>query len=321
MNDLFTTLSIFYLIILCGFIFGRVFKKYNQKIRKSLSYILLFILTPPIIFFSFFSSKISLNLNIVLNIIICELVLVFSTQIIVYIFFLKKRDENQNKRKGSILSLVGFPNAMLFPLPIVLSVFGGDFIIILVIFSLTQMILRSTWVTYLSIYYGGYTKQSFKKSLRKMLTFPPTLTLIFCIILKALNITFNQEYLSNSSNIFSFITTILGASLIGVLIVNINFNQIKSFKKDFGIILMMRLVFSFFLFLFIQLFIDFPLTIQTITLTILLLLFVDPPAVTNTTYAEYFELDKEFTAFSVITITLLAMFYVPFIILFGLWIF
>ena len=104
MSDLFTTLSIFYLIILCGFFFGRVFKKYNKQIRNSLSSILLFILTPPIIFFSFFLSRISLSLIFVLDIIILGIILISSTQLIVYLIFLKNRDSSQNKRKGSMLS-------------------------------------------------------------------------------------------------------------------------------------------------------------------------------------------------------------------------
>ncbi len=318
MSDLFTTLSIFYLIIFCGFIFGRIFKKHNQQIRKTISSILLFIITPPLIFFAFFLSEISLNILIVLNIIIFQIILVFTSQFITYFIFLRKRKNDQKKRSGAILNLVAFPNAMIFPLPIVLSLFGTDYVIILVIFSLIAMILRSTWATYLNIYFGAKKEQTVKENFKKMIAFPPTLTLIACVILKGFNLTFNEEILAIIRDCISYSGTLLGAILIGVLIVNINFNKVKSFKKDFFIVLIIRLGFSFFLFLFLGLFLTFPPDMSKITLTILLLLYIDPPAITNTTYAEYFELDKEFSAFCVITITILAIFYIPLIIMLGM---
>ena len=317
MSNLFLTLLIFYFIIFSGFVFGRIFKRYNREIRKILSFTLLFILTPPIIFFAFFLSQISLNLTIILNIIIFQVVLIFFTQFITYLIYLRNGDDTSKKRKGAILNLVAFPNAMLFPLPIVLSLFGMDYVIIIVIFSLAALILRNTWSIYLNMYYGGSEKQSFKDTLKKMLTFPPTLTLIICFILKSFNLTFDQQILNGISNIFSYTTTILGGVLIGVLVVNINLNHVKSFKKDFAVVLIIRTLFSFILFLFLTIFLTFPTEIKSYTLTILLLVYVNPPAVNNTIYAEYFELDKDFTAFCVIMITILAIFYVPLTLFIG----
>ncbi|MHA1146856.1 MAG: hypothetical protein ACTSR8_01270 [Promethearchaeota archaeon] len=216
---------------------------------------------------------------------------------------------------------VSQPNAMLFPLPIVLSIFGSEYIIILVIFALMTILHRGTWLTYLCIKYGGKKGLSYKDGIRRFFTFPPTLAIIVSIVLLTLNIKVDSKICIQISDFLSIMATIIGALIIGFLLVNLKFNSIKEFKKDFGFVLIVRVFFSFVLFfILIQIFI-FPIDIRTPILVILLLVFVDPPAVSNTVYAEYFELDKEFTAFCTIMITLLAIIYVPLILLLGVVIF
>jgi len=321
MSDLFIALSIFYLLIILGYILGKLLKNYNEQIRKILSFILLFILTPPIIIFSFLLPDFSINTIVILNIIILTFILIFATQFIAYIFFLRKRNVDDNKRVGAILNLVAIPNAMLFPLPIVLSLFGSQFIIILVIFALTTIAIRVTWFVYLNIYYGENRTISYKDILKNIFTFPPTIALILSIILLSLGITLDCEFFITTNDIISVLTTILGAILIGVLIVNINLKKIHEFKQDFLIVIGIRIVFSFILFFLITQFLIFPSENKQTTLTILLLLSVSPPAVANIYYTEYFNLDNEFAAFCVITITILAIIYVPLILILGLTIF
>ena len=89
-------------------------------------------------------------------------------------------------------------------------------------------------------------------------------------------------------------------------------------NKDFIIVLFIRVGFSFILFLILAQFLKFPPETSQIILIILMLLFVDPPAVSSVAYAEYFELDYEFSGFCVFTITIMAIVYVPLFILFGL---
>lgn len=317
MNDFVISLAIFYIEIIIGILIGKTFKSYNKNLREGLSFILIYILTPPIIFFSFFLTSISLNLSIILLIIFLELFLVFSTQLIAYLFFLRKRKKESNKRSGSILMLVAFPNAMLFPLPIVLSLFGSDFILILVIFSLSAMIVRATWLTYMCIYFGEGSESDLKSNIKKLFLFPPTFTLIICSFLLLFDLNFRYPLLYLIDDVASGLVSILGAILIGVLIVNVHLEKIKDYRRDFLLVIAIRVIFSLGLFLILTELINFSLKIRGEILIILLLLFVNPPAVSNTAYAQIFKLDEEFTAFSVIVITLLALIYVPLILFFG----
>jgi predicted permease len=249
--------------------------------------------------------------------------LVIATQLIAYILILRNKSEEENQRKGSILSLVAFPNAFLFPLPIVLSLFGSEYIIILVIFSLTAMVFRSTLLTYQCILYGKNKVKSYVDNLKEMLTFPPTITLILSIILNLIGVRLTLEIFQNVNEIISQITSITGALIIGITLVNFDFSRVREFlgDKDFIAVFMIRVIFSFFLFLIVAQFLDFPPEISQIVLIILLLVFIDPPAVTNIAYAEYFELDYEFSGFCVFSITLLAVIYVPIFIFIGMLIF
>ena len=321
MIELFIALLTFYFLIFIGYIFGRFFKKNNEELRKYLSSILLFILAPPLILLAFLLPNESLNSSIILFIIVFQLILVFSTQLVAFFFFLRKRNDEENQRKGSILSLVAFPNAFLFPLPIVLSLFGSEYIIILVIFSLSAQVLRGTLLTYQCIYYGKANFKTFKQNLKELLIFPPTFTLIISIFLNLIGIRLNQEFFININMFLSRITSIVGAFFIGILLININFSKIRIFKKDFIIVFFIRVIFSFFLFILTIIFIRILSEIGQIILVILLLLYVNPPAITNISYAEYFELDHDFSAFCVFIITISAIIYIPLIIIFGLMVF
>jgi len=320
MNDLFVALLIFYVVIAIGYLFGRIFKNKSKEIGKYLSFILLFILAPPLVLFAFLIPNESLNTSsIIINIVIFQIILVFSTQFIAYLLILRNKGEQEDQRKGSILSIVSFPNAFLFPLPIVLSLFGPGYIVILIIFSLSAQVLRSTLLTYQCIYYGKKTK-SYLDSLKEMLTFPPTIALIISVILNLLGIRLTQEIYISINEILSRITSIFGALIIGLLLVNFDFSKFREFiiDKDFIMVLMIRVGFSFILFLILAQFLKFPPETSQIILIILMLLFVDPPAVSSVAYAEYFELDYEFSGFCVFTITIMAIVYVPLFILFGL---
>jgi predicted permease len=90
---------------------------------------------------------------------------------------------------------------------------------------------------------------------------------------------------------------------------------------DFIKVLLIRVGFSFILFFTLAKLIRFPPENSQIILIILMILFVDPPAVSNVAYSEYFELDYEFTGFCVFTITIMAIVYIPIFIFLGLWLF
>ena len=322
MNQLIQSLFSFYLIVLIGFFCGKILKKYNKSLRKLFTFILIYILTPLLIFFSFLLPNFNFSFLIVLNIILFEVSLVFFSQLFIYFIFLRNRDPSQNKRKGALLMLVAFPNAMLFPLPIVLSVFGTNLVPVLVIFSLSAMVLRGTWLTYLSIYYGEKeTDINYKETFKKIITFPPTFALLISILITPFNFPFKISLITVLNDIFSLITTIVGALLIGILLVNIEFSHIKNNKNDFLIVFLMRIGFSLLLFSILSQFLIFPRNIRSTILIVLLLIYIDPPAVTNTAYAEYFELDEKFTAFSVISITIFAMLYIPFFLFLSTYLF
>ncbi len=322
MNDLFIALLTFYLVIAIGYIFGRIFKNKNEEIGKYLSFILLFILAPPLVLFAFLLPNQALNESIIINIIIFQIILISATQILAYILIIRNKGKEDNQRKGSILSVVSFPNAFLFPLPIVLSLFGSEYIAVLIIFSLSAQIFRSTLLTYECILYGKNTK-SYLDNLKEMLTFPPTIALVISLILNLLGVRFTQEIFISINELLSRATSLLGAIIIGVLLVKFDFSKFREFIGDIDFIkvLLIRVGFSFILFFILAQLIKFPPENSQIVLIILMLLFVDPPAVSNVAFAEYFELDYEFSGFCVFTITIMAIMYVPIFIFLGLWLF
>lgn len=318
MSDLFVNLSIFYFLIFLGIVIGRLFKKHNEKIRTAITFILIYILCPLLVFFAFFVSNITFGFGDIFNIILYRLILLFISQFVLYFIFLRKRGVDQNPRKGTMLSMVGFPNAGIFPIPIILAFFGSEFIPIVILFSITALTMRGTWLTWLCIRFGKKRNDGILKSIKQILSFPPTLAIILCVILLSFGAEFDQTVLTIADDVVSNITSIIGNFLIGIMLVNLNFKQIHEFKKDFSIVVFMRVIFSSLLFFLIAIFLTFPLEIKSQTLTILLIMFVCPPAILSITFAEYFELDKEFTAFTLFTMTIMAIFYVPIYLLIGL---
>ncbi len=320
MNDLVVNLILFYILILIGYLLGLGLKKFNDEIRKILTFILLFILTPITIFLALFTAIpfgfIEIAVFVILRITLC-----FVPQFFAFFVFLRKRSEAENPRKASILNMSGFPNNVLFPMPIILAFFGTDYIPILITFSITALIIRGTWLTWLCVHYGSEREHGFKSAIKQIIMFPPTITIILCLILLGFNVQFDQAILSVFKDINSILIFVFGNILIGFMLVNLDFKQIRVFKKDFSIVLFMRVAFSSLLFLGISFLLVFPTEIRTNTLTTLLILYMGPPAVLNTTFAEYFELDKEFTAFCVFFITILAMIYTPLFLLIGIAIF
>jgi len=321
MNGLYIKLIIFYLLIVFGFFIGKIFHSYHNYIRKFLSLLLLYFCTPLIIFFSFFVSNILLNPPTIFLIILSQFVLFSLSQIIVYFGFLKNRVSKENKRIGSLLALVAYPNAILFPLPIVISLFNTEYTSVLVIFSIAAILTRNTIYTYQCIIFGDNKNLDLKERLKEILTFPPFLSLLISLFLFVIAPPLNQTILVNLNDFISGLVSIFGPILIGVLLVNVNFQKIRKFKNDFIIVLFFRVVFSLGLFMILSHFLIFPLETRKNILIIILLVYTSPPAVTNTTYAENFKLDKDFTAFSVFAITILAIFYVPLILLLGFFIF
>lgn len=323
MSDLLVNLLLIYLLILIGYILGKLTKKYNSQIRLALSFAVLYILTPILIFLSFFTSNIVFGIAEITSFVMLRLIVCFIPQLFVFMIFLKKRPVEENGRKGSIISQSGFANNVLFPLPIVLVLFGTEFVPILITFSITALVLRGTWLTWLCIRYGGKGEEDYgiKKTIKQILTFPPTLTILLCLILLPFNLQFDQGVIVPLNDITSIIISIFGNILIGFMLVNVNFKMIREFKNDFALVTFVRVGFCALLFLPISLFLYYPPEIRTSTLTILFILFSGPPAILNTTFAEYFDMDKEFTAFCVVTITIFALIYTPLFILLGLAIF
>ena len=100
MNALFLTLVYFYTLIFIGALIGLILKKYNSEIRKILSFIFLYILTPPIIIFAFILPNFNVSFMIVLYIIIFQIILSFSAQIVIYLIAVR------NKSKDVVSSIV-----------------------------------------------------------------------------------------------------------------------------------------------------------------------------------------------------------------------
>ena len=168
---LFLNLLLMYIYILAGFIIGKIFKKRHEKIRNIGADVLIKIVSPVQIFIVLTTTTFTLSFLFVIQIILLAVGLFTLMTITTFLYFRQK--EIPPKKKGSYLLLNSFPNVLFFTIPIILSVFSEELLIVSVIFASTLLVLRGSVSTFLCEKYGSEKSMSIKEMLVKLFTFPP----------------------------------------------------------------------------------------------------------------------------------------------------
>ena len=215
-------------------------------------------------------------------------------------------------RRANLFALLGVSsNATYFGIPIVMSVFSKEWISIYMLMVFPLFLLDCT----LSYYYGLRGSFSAKESVKNLSKMPVIYGALAGIILNAMNIELPHS-LMNYRNHFSGTMVTLGALMIGI-----SFSKMRKFSIDFSFVksvfclryLLWPLLGIVFIYLDKSLFHCMDVQIYT-----LILLICSCPLAANTVaYSEKLDLYPKLTAFLVISTTVLAIFFIPFLLWIG----
>lgn len=303
-----------YVFIAIGAFIGYILKGWREKVLQTSTKAIIYCVTPILIFISLVNTEITLSITLVLGIIFVQLSMSCLMMLIAFLA-LRNRSWMTGKKLGGYLLIAAFPNATVFPIPIVLAVWGESFLTLLFLYSSSALVLRGTLGTYTSIKYGrGEGKIPVKQTLVKVITFPPTIAIILAIIFIGFNAQMPNEILAVIKTPLSKLTSWFGAIVIGMILAGLQRKRLHEFKKDVLISSMLRFLLPFLYFVGIAIFLIFPDNNQIVK-SILLLEVMGPPAIFNAMFAVNFDLDREFVATMVVLLTLMMLIIAPLLIL------
>jgi predicted permease len=317
-NSLLENLLTLYLVVFIGGVIGFLLPKYRDKFTKFTNHLLMDVVVPIQMFLSLASTTFNVDTIFILQIVGVELYSVFI--LIAATWKIGQSRGVETKLLGSYIYLNAFPNALLYPLPIVLAFFGNELTIVLVIFSSSALVVRGTVGNYIGNKLGAQAETDWKKGLLKLFTFPPFVGVLIGFIFLGFNINLPPFLIIFNKQVFSPISSNVGAFIIGLILADINRERLKFYAHHIKIAAFWRFCIPFVLFLAIAFILQFP-SYQKEIRTILLLVMLSPPAVFNVVYAVYFNLEAKFAAITVATLTLISLALMPLILWFGMAVF
>ncbi|MHA2303903.1 MAG: AEC family transporter [Candidatus Hodarchaeales archaeon] len=314
--NLLSKLSIVYFFIGIGIIW-RFSKYYQVKHGEWVTNVILWVFFPISIIGSFGSIE-SLFGQEVLQVILIALLVHFISFFSIYLMNRTTREEKPGEN-GALILCATFPNALLFPFPIILSVVGDVGIYYAAIFVFIAMTLRNTFGVVLGIIYDPLKNREeiekenknmeiIKRNIINMLKFPPFLALIIGILIY---LSSGPETINNIPGFDVFKSISLYGSL---LLIGISFKELSQLhpknllSADVGKVSISRFLVApittlIFLIPFSTVsYIALPLLIQSMA----------PSAISNVLYAKYFNLDESKISLIVTFLTLLALVILPF---------
>lgn len=315
-----------YVAMLAGLLAGKILarRSLRQPGERVLGRVVLLVLTPVLVFTSLVNADIALDPVLVISIVIVQQVTSLSMMGLAYVGLKGKRIPDP--KLGGFLLVAGFPNATIFPLPIVIAAFGPAYVAIIVLFSASELVLRGTLGTFLAMKLGAppvVTGEatpsrgfSARASLKSFLLFPPTIAIILAAIWIPLGLPVPREALDLVKGPLSKIVSWLGAAMIGMVLSGLDKSMFSTFKTDIPGSMVLRFVLPCVVYLPLAFLLPFEMD-PVIVKTILLLEVMGPPAVMNAIYAVTFHLDKVFVSSMVAVLTLAMAVLAPVIVLAG----
>lgn len=303
-----------YLFIFIGFIVGKLLSSRKDKINSIITSLLINVMTPIVIFLTLTTSDYSIGFIFVFQIVSLEALGILFAIITTYFYLRKKKVDN--KKIGAYLFINGFPNILIYGIPVVLGFFNSKLIIIPVLLASASLVTRGTLGMYMGEKLGGNVTLSLKQTLKKLITFPPLLGIVAGGVVLGFHLTMPVMVFTSIKNVIEPIYSGTGGIIIGIILTKMVRSDIKRYISDIKIVILWRFVIMFGFFMIFVFILRFQ-TDQTSIRTILLIAVIGPPAVINVAFTQYFNLDEKFAAISVATVTLLALILLPLLILFG----
>ena len=293
-----------------GFILQKVPK--SEQVGKWLLFTGLNILTPLMLIFVFLDIESFNGVNWGYVFLVCTVAMIIS-MLIDWIMIRKK--EVTKAAKGAEISAMGFMNGIFYPFPIIIGVLPPEHqaegLLAASLFLLFQTIYRNSFGVYLGIHYGSTSRKSLKKIFREMILFPPTLGMILGIILRFAIGRYESSDLV-AIDVLNNVTLFIMLAIVGLGFVFPKKEEWKNIPILRGIIARFGgglITVLIIVFLPITLIAKIPLIIQSIS----------PPAVANSAYAKYFELDEVLTSRFITILTLIALMFLPIEIALLIW--
>ncbi|MGV9102733.1 MAG: AEC family transporter [Candidatus Thorarchaeota archaeon] len=299
-SDLVLNLSVFYVLILVGFLISKR-TGYGKAVSVYLNPLLINLMLPLLIV----STLIGTTFNTLTEspqIVVITVMMHLAGALLLSLYL--RISDIVPKKKGALLLCATFHNAVFLPIPLSLVFLGETVVPRIAVHSLTQMILLTTLGTFIGSYYNEQAIDR-KTVTRKALLFPPLLATIAGFVLSILGVSLP----SAADVFFSFnntATTYLSLVVVG-LALGKQFSVSHSMQalpvvtvRQVAIPLLVWVLLGF-------------TTLTSITKSVLFIESLMPSAVLTVVYASDFRLDAQIAA-TVVTIgTVLLLPFLPLI--------
>lgn len=283
--------------VLLVFLAGFGIQKWKRLEIKPLSTVAIYILTPLLVFHTFYSAE--LDQQYAMMVLFSGLLLV--GLIIVNVIYCKLRKHDTSVESGLILG-TAFMNAGNYGAPIVLFAYGE----VGFAYAVSFLVLQAIIMNFFGVYYAARGQAGVKYALKAVLEMPPTWAVILALI-------FNLGNITVPGNILSVVELVGEATIpvvmviLGMQLAEIKLKSMEWDKISFGVIT--RLLISPILALGICLI----LPIDPLLQKVLILSAAMPSAATTVLYAVQYDTEPDLvssitlitTLVSVITITAL----------------
>ncbi|WLR50801.1 AEC family transporter [Bacillus tianshenii] len=283
--------------VLLVFIAGFILQKWKQLDIKSLSTVGLYIMTPALVFKSFYTAELNMQyLKMVGFALLLLVAIIFVNKI-----YAKMRGYSQSIESGLILS-TAFMNSGNYGAPIILFAYGEKGFE----YAVSFMVLQAIIMNFFGVYYAARGQAGVQLAVRSVLKMPPTYAVLTALVMNVFDIKMPE-------NIFSSIDLVAKATIptvmliLGMQLANIAVRNFQWGKIMYGT--MMRLLIS----PIIAFLITLVLPMEPLLQKVLIVLSATPSAATTTMYAVQFDAEPEMvssitfinTLISVVTITTL----------------
>ncbi|WP_332630327.1 AEC family transporter [Halalkalibacter flavus] len=168
------------------FIIGFIVQKWKKTDIKPVSTVAIFIMTPCLVFRTFYSSELDVQS---LYMVIFSIILLFSL-IVINKIYVKIMRYNQSMESGLILS-TAFMNAGNYGAPIILFAYGEEAFAYAVMFLVLQSIVMNCF----GVYYAARGKAGFGVALKEVFKMPATYAVVIGLFLKIFNVSLPDNVL------------------------------------------------------------------------------------------------------------------------------
>ena len=304
--ELFSKLFWVYLFILLGIMwrFSRLYRKSYAEYFTKITIWIFF----PILIISSFANIESFVGELIIQIGVIAVMVHVGSYFFIHILTRKK---NFSTEAGSIAMTATFPNALLYPFPIILAILGDSALFYAAIFVFVIMIIRNTFGMVMVRYSDENSeikRFDFTNLVLSMIKFPPFIAVILGFILHSLS---GPEAIGGIPGMDVVSNIALYGSL---LLVGISFQDLsdlhprKFFSPSIYQVSLVRFLISPLLAIVpIILF-----QLEPIIAITLLIQSMGPPAISNIIYGSFFDMDESLISSIITIVTLIALLVLPF---------